>query len=95
MPRRRSTSSEAARKRRMAAARVRRADYLAEKGVLEHAITHYEKATELDGHNPDARVKLGDAYFEAEMPRKAYQAYRKALKIHPRHAEAHFCLGEF
>jgi len=95
MARKRRQSARSFVAKRRASIRLRIGNRLAAKGLLDQAIEQYERAVKMDGHNADVRVALADAYFEAEMPEKAYRAYKKALSIQPRHAEGHFCLAEF
>ena len=63
------------------------------KGQLHAAITRYKKAAHMD-NDPAHRTDLGDAYAFAEMPIKAMQQYKKAIKSNPNRPEGHFSLAE-
>ncbi|HET6454355.1 MAG TPA: hypothetical protein VFI02_08120, partial [Armatimonadota bacterium] len=52
------------------------------KGRVHQAITRYKKAAHME-NTPGHRTDLGDAYAFAELPLKALQQYRRALKSNP------------
>ncbi|MCQ4574356.1 MAG: tetratricopeptide repeat protein [Candidatus Brocadiales bacterium] len=69
------------------------ADIMLEEGLLESAITEYEKAIELDPALGNAYVGLGLVYDKRGILKKAVSYYKKALEIDPSLAEAHKNLG--
>ena len=66
---------------------------LAEKGRLDEAIPHFEKAVALDPANGDAHANLGRAYAAGQRFDQAIPHYEKALERNPGSAELHSQLG--
>jgi hypothetical protein len=64
-----------------------------EKGNLNLAIKHSNKAIALDPLDPNAYSNLGIAYFEKGLIDESITAFRNAIRIKPTHANAHFNLG--
>ena len=61
---------------------------LAQKGLVEEAITHYEKALEINPSDADAHNNLGATLFANGRTDEAIAHYRKALVIQPDYADA-------
>ena len=65
-----------------------RGDYFINRGDSSRAILEYKKAIEYDRGYPEARLALGDIYFEEELYRLALdeylKAYRKSARIYDR-----------
>jgi tetratricopeptide (TPR) repeat protein len=64
-----------------------------EKGNLNLALKHLNKAVALDPLYPNAYSNLGIAYFDKGLIDESITAFRNAIKIKPTHANAHFNLG--
>ena len=62
-------------------------------GRMHQAITRYKKAARMD-RIPSHRTDLGDAYALAELPIKALEQYKRAIKSNPNRPEGHFSLAE-
>ncbi len=74
-------------------------DYAAGKKAIEAkdwgaAIGFLGKAALRDSRNADIQNHLGYAYRNAGKLDKAFEHYRKALKLNPRHRGAHEYIGE-
>lgn len=63
------------------------------KGRVHQAITRYKIAARI-GNDAATRTDLGDAYAFAELPIKAAEQYRRAMKAHPDSHEPHFGIAE-
>ncbi len=63
------------------------------KGRVDEAITHYQKALEINADNAEAHNNLGTALFEKGKVDEAIVHYQETLKIKPSYAEAHLNLG--
>jgi tetratricopeptide (TPR) repeat protein len=66
---------------------------LAEKGRVDEAIPHFEKAVALDPADGDAHANLGRAYAAGQRFEQAIPHYEKALERNPGSAELHSLLG--
>ena len=66
---------------------------LQEKGELEHAITFYQKALELDPSFADAWNTLGSALQEKGQPDEA-AGYIRAIECDPNLMDAYYNLGK-
>jgi tetratricopeptide (TPR) repeat protein len=66
---------------------------LAEKGRVDEAIPHFEKAVALDPANGDAHGNLGRAYTAGQRFEQAIPHFEKALERNPGSAELHSQLG--
>ena len=66
---------------------------LDQKGSLDEAIAHYQKALKINPDNVDARNNLGNALRQKGRVDEAIAHYQKALQIKPGYAEAHYNLG--
>lgn len=69
------------------------ADLHLSKGRVHAAITRYKKAARMDD-DPSHRTDLGDAYAYAELPIKALEQYKRAIKSKKCCPEAHFSVAE-
>jgi hypothetical protein len=65
-----------------------------DKGYFDDAITHYEKAIQLDPNFATAYNNLGNVYVEKNQTEKAINFFQKALEIVPDFAEACNNLGK-
>jgi tetratricopeptide (TPR) repeat protein len=63
-------------------------------GHPQLAVEHAQRAVALDRKNPDYLNKLGIAHGELGDFSAAEQAFRRALKLRPAHAQAHHNLGK-
>ncbi|MBM4147289.1 MAG: tetratricopeptide repeat protein [Nitrospira sp.] len=59
-----------------------------EKGQLEEAIIHYQKALRLNPNNADIYFNLGNVLRIRGEPDKAIESYNHALAINPHHTDA-------
>jgi len=59
----------------------------------DEAITHYERAIELQPNNAEAHNNLGYIFLQLKNPHLAAGCLTKALKIRPEYADAHNNLG--
>lgn len=59
-------------------------------GDFDAAASFYERALAVQPQNTDAQTDLGNTYFQRQPPdfKRAIEAYRKTLKINPRHEKA-------
>ena len=64
-----------------------------EKGQLDEAIAHYQKALEIKPDYADAHYNLANALLRNGQPDEAIAHYQKALEINPNHADAHDNFG--
>ncbi|MCP4515383.1 MAG: tetratricopeptide repeat protein, partial [Delftia sp.] len=66
---------------------------LALQGSLTGAVSHYNKALQINPNFAEAHNNLGNALALQGNLTGATSHYNKALQINPNHAEAHFLLG--
>jgi len=71
-----------------------RGDTLSEAGLVDRALADYEQAARL-GKKAKWRRRVADAYFALGMPKQAYDAYKRAIRLDPADPESHFYLAEF
>jgi tetratricopeptide (TPR) repeat protein len=71
-----------------------RGDALVEAGLIDRAIADYHEAASL-GKTAKWRRRVADSYFAMGLPRKAFDAYKRALRLDPSDAESHFHMAEF
>ena len=64
-----------------------------EKGTMDKAIAHYERALQIDPNQVLAHSALGLALLDAGRPDESVTHLRKALEINPNFADAHYNLG--
>jgi tetratricopeptide (TPR) repeat protein len=74
--------------------RGERGDAFCEAGLIERAIADYHEAATL-GKQAKWRRRVADSYFAVGLPRKAFEAYKRALRLDPNDAESHFHMAEF
>jgi tetratricopeptide (TPR) repeat protein len=67
-------------------------DFL-QKGQVDEAIAHYQKALEIKPDYADAHSNLGTAFLQKGRADEAIAHYQKALEIKPDYADAHGNLG--
>jgi cytochrome c-type biogenesis protein CcmH/NrfG len=60
---------------------------------LTQEISQLEEVLKRDPQNLEALVSLGNAYFDANQPQKAIEAYQRALKIDPKNADVRTDMG--
>ena len=60
---------------------------------MDEAVTHYEKALDIQPDFADTHDNLGVAFANREEVDEAIAQYQQALQIQPDYAEAHFNLG--
>ncbi|HOT27693.1 MAG TPA: tetratricopeptide repeat protein [Candidatus Ozemobacteraceae bacterium] len=65
-----------------------------ERGMIDHAISEYSRALDLEPGNVDVLINLGAAYLQKGMPDKSTQLLTKVLADHPDNALALFNLGK-
>ncbi|MGP8200625.1 MAG: tetratricopeptide repeat protein [Limisphaerales bacterium] len=68
-------------------------DYLVEKGKLDEAMTHYQKAVDINPKSAEAHNNLGLALGLKGKVDQAIDQYQLALHINPHLALAHYNLG--
>jgi len=66
---------------------------LLQKGLVDEAISQYQKALEINPRFAEARFDLGDAFLQKGMVDAAISQYRKAVEIKPDYAQAQYSLG--
>ena len=64
-------------------------------GAYDQAISHFQKATALDGTNDDAFRGLAEAYQKANKPADAEATYRRAISLRPQYWAGYSWLGFF
>jgi len=64
-----------------------------QKGSVDEAITHYQKALQIRPDSAEAHINLGSALLQKGSVDEAIAHYQKALQIRPDSAEAHNNLG--
>ena len=64
-----------------------------QKGKVDEAIIHYQKALEINPDYEEAHNNLGNMLFQKGRVDEAIAHFQKALTIKPDHAEAHYNLG--
>lgn len=62
-------------------------------GMPDIAVVRAKRAVALDRRNADYLISLGVAYGEADELAEAEQAFRRALRLKPSYAEAHYNLA--
>jgi tetratricopeptide (TPR) repeat protein len=67
--------------------------FLRRKGELDQAMSHFERAAEINPNYAEAHNNLGNALVEMDRTDEAIPEYEKALAIRPAYAEAHNNLG--
>ncbi len=72
----------------------RRGDQLMRAGRFEEAFRYYRQAIQLESHNIEHYLHLGDAYAYADQPARALAFYQRARKLNPRDPEPYFALAE-
>ena len=60
---------------------------------MDEAITHYQKALQINPDYAEAHNNLGNALLQKGRVDEAIAQYQKALQIKPDYAEAHDNLG--
>ncbi len=68
-------------------------DALFQKGSVDEAIIHYQKALQIKPDYAEAHNNLGNALIQKGNVDEAIAHYQKALKIKPDYAEVHYNLG--
>ena len=66
---------------------------LYQKGQVDEAIDHYQKALQINPNFAEAHSDLGLALFQKGQMDEAITHYQKALEIKPNYVEAHYNLG--
>ncbi len=66
---------------------------LRQKGRVDEAIAHFQKALQIKPDYAEAHVNLGEALFQQGKVDEAMIHFQKALQIRPDYAEAHNNLG--
>jgi tetratricopeptide (TPR) repeat protein len=66
---------------------------LLEQGKLDEAITSLHRSLTLGPNSPETFNNLAVAYMRNGQPALAAENYRRALRLKPDYAEAHFNLG--
>jgi len=69
------------------------ANVLAQRGEIEEAIAHYEKALAIQPNAPEAQSNLGAALVSMGRVEEGIGHYREALRLDPNLAEVHNNLG--
>ena len=69
------------------------ANFLAENGLIDEAVTYYEIALQLEESDAVLWLNLGTLHRKAGDPSKAAGAYRQALGVDSNYAYAHYNLG--
>jgi tetratricopeptide (TPR) repeat protein len=67
---------------------------LLQKGKVDEAIAHYQRALEIKPDYAEAHNNLGNALLQKGSVDEAIAHYQRALQIKPDYAEAHYNLGE-
>jgi len=67
--------------------------FLNEKGTVDKAIAHFQKALRINPDFAPAHINLGDALLQKGSIDEAIGHFQKALRINPDFAEAHINLG--
>lgn len=65
-----------------------------ERGLIDHAISEYSRALDLDPDNVDVLINLGAAYLQKGLPDKSTQLLSRVLADQPENALALFNLGK-
>ena len=66
---------------------------LLQKGSVDEAIAHFQKALQINPHSAEAYINLGNVLIGEGKVDEAIAHYRKALQINPDYTEAHYNLG--
>jgi tetratricopeptide (TPR) repeat protein len=72
---------------------LRRGNEARRKGYIEDALTHYNRAIELNPLLAEAYVGLGNAYMDGEEYELAIADYSDALRVNPDNAAVYFYRG--
>lgn len=65
-----------------------------ERGLIDHAISEYSRALDLEPDNVDVLINLGAAFLQKGLPDKSTQLLSRVLADHPENALALFNLGK-
>jgi len=75
---------------------------LRENGKLKEAIQEAQEGVKVDARSPEVRLTLAQLYLaqaeadqSAEPMKLAAQSYEAALKLEPKHADAHIAMGAY
>ena len=68
-------------------------NFLIGEGRADEAITHYQKAVQINPKNVEAHYNLGNVLIKEGSVDEAITYYQKALQINPDYAQAHNNLG--
>jgi tetratricopeptide (TPR) repeat protein len=66
---------------------------LSQRGDLDGAIVHYQRALEINPDYAEAHNNLGIALYRQDQTEAAMAEYRRAISSRPTYAEAHYNLG--
>lgn len=66
---------------------------LARKGAFPEAITHFNRALELNRDHGEAHYNLANALLQVDREEEAIAHYERTLQINPRHTRAHYNLA--
>ena len=66
---------------------------LCQKGKVDEAIVHYQRALQIEPNSVKAHIVLGNALLQKGNVDEAIPFYQKALQIEPENSEAHNNLG--
>ncbi len=66
---------------------------LAERGLLDEAVTHYEAALSYEPDHAPLHVNLANARLKQARADEAFRHYRRALELDPDSADANYNLG--
>jgi tetratricopeptide (TPR) repeat protein len=66
---------------------------LLQKGSVDEAIAHFQRALQIKPDFADAHIYLGNALLQKESVDEAITHYQRALQIKPDFADAHYNLG--
>jgi len=64
-----------------------------DRGLYSLAIESYSRAVAIDSTDPNVVTDLGICHFAINNVDKALEFFKKAVRLQPRHAIAHFFLG--
>ncbi|HOY66395.1 MAG TPA: tetratricopeptide repeat protein [Candidatus Ozemobacteraceae bacterium] len=65
-----------------------------ERGLIDHAISEYSRALDLEPDSIDVLINLGAAYLQKGLPERSIQLLSRVLTDHPENALALFNLGK-
>ncbi|MGB7745811.1 MAG: tetratricopeptide repeat protein, partial [Verrucomicrobiia bacterium] len=66
---------------------------LLQRGEVDEAMVHYQKALEIKPDSAETHYNLGDVLLQQGKVDEAIAQYQKALEINPDYAETHYNLG--